>query len=328
MPLIAEGHFQIVKIHLHRHSVASSWLVAGGCLAVYWLALPPGWPCHQFTPRHFGIMPAKSKALTDLALPLQHCHRLGAGSFGVVYCAILKNGGHTAIKEQQVEGEQVFQEELACNKAILAAGCHINVLHFDKHVHDAAQQKLYSYMAPGLMDLRKLLMVHSYMLPLQLGYSVAGDLSQALSFLHRLQIVHRDVKPSNCILYLTALRPGGLLLKISDFGSARLARVRDCNTVGFCTCWYRAPEASQLLDFRDGVSQRYTTAADVWSFSCVLVEVCCGRVLFETSRQDDAELLGMLIARIGPPPEHLQFQGWEPSNLRKLVQASCSFEIV
>ena len=151
---------------------------------------------------------AKSKVLTDLTVPLHHCHKLGACSFGVVYSAVLKTGRTVAIKDQEVEGETAFKEELACNEAIVAAGCHINVLHFDKQVFDASTQRLFSYMEPGLMDLRKLLLVQAYSLPLHLGHSVSTDLAYALQFLARLNVVHRDVKPSNCVLFLTPLRPG------------------------------------------------------------------------------------------------------------------------
>jgi serine/threonine protein kinase len=270
---------------------------------------------------------AKSKALTDLAMPLQHCHKLGAGSFGVVYSAVLKSGRTVAIKDQEVEGQTAFQEELACNQAIVAAGCHINVLHFDKQVFDASTQRVFSYMEPGLMDLRKLLEVHAYSLPLHLGRSVSADLAQALQFLARLGVVHRDVKPSNCVLFLTPLRPGSLLLKLSDFGAARLANVRDCKTRGFCTSWYRAPEATDLLQYTSSPKDRYSTAVDVWAFGCILIEVACGRLAFQTNSADEAALLGMFIARIGFPPQHLQFQGWDPVNLRKLVEDIASIQI-
>jgi serine/threonine protein kinase len=157
-------------------------------------------------------------------------------------------------------------------------------------------------MQPGLMDLRKVLAVHAYMLPGHLAFSLASDLSQGLAFLSRVGVLHRDLKPSNCIVFLAPWTPGGLVLKISDFGSSRLLKIRDCNTVGFCTSWYRAPEASRMLHTDLGPAHRYNFACDVWSFGCILAEFACGRVLFETRQTgDDAELMGMYGTHFDDP---------------------------
>ena len=94
---------------------------------------------------------------------------------------------------------------------------------------------------------------------------------QALSYLHKNMIMHRDLKTSN--LLLTNKHE----IKLTDFGLARQLQFGDKNryTVEVMTLWYRPPEL--LL----GKSE-YRTETDVWSAGCIFGELLACGPLFPT----------------------------------------------
>ncbi|VDL84244.1 unnamed protein product [Nippostrongylus brasiliensis] len=91
-----------------------------------------------------------------------------------------------------------------------------------------------------------------------------------LSWLHILQnqIVHRDIKPLNVLID----HPTGLL-KIGDFGSAKMVGKLTKSTSYQVTRFYRPPEL--LLG-----SEYYNWTVDLWSAGCVVGEMVRGNVLF------------------------------------------------
>lgn len=94
---------------------------------------------------------------------------------------------------------------------------------------------------------------------------------QALSYLHKNMIMHRDLKTSN--LLLTNKHE----IKLTDFGLARQLQFGDKNryTTEVMTLWYRPPEL--LL----GKSE-YSTETDVWSAGCIFGELLACGPLFPT----------------------------------------------
>ncbi|WKY06046.1 hypothetical protein Q1695_006331 [Nippostrongylus brasiliensis] len=82
------------------------------------------------------------------------------------------------------------------------------------------------------------------------------------------QIVHRDIKPLNVLID----HPTGLL-KIGDFGSAKMVGKLTKSTSYQVTRFYRPPEL--LLG-----SEYYNWTVDLWSAGCVVGEMVRGNVLF------------------------------------------------
>lgn len=87
-----------------------------------------------------------------------------------------------------------------------------------------------------------------------------------MSYLHKIGIAHRDVKPNN-VLYIA--QGNQILLKITDFGLAHIFdpinRPRTDSRVG--TTPYMAPEVYHNMDY-------YPTTADVFSTGVMLAEMC------------------------------------------------------
>jgi len=91
---------------------------------------------------------------------------------------------------------------------------------------------------------------------------------RSLSYLHAKSVCHRDIKPQNLLL-----DPVLGILKLCDFGSAKVLVEGEPNVSYICSRYYRAPE----LIFG---STNYTTAIDVWSVGCVMAELMLGQPLF------------------------------------------------
>src|SRR5262245_29755847 len=63
------------------------------------------------------------------------------------------------------------------------------------------------------------------------------QLLRALGFVHSLGICHRDIKPQNLLI-----DPDTLMLKLCDFGSAKMLVKGEPNVAYICSRYYRAPE--------------------------------------------------------------------------------------
>ncbi|CAD8151513.1 unnamed protein product [Paramecium octaurelia] len=98
------------------------------------------------------------------------------------------------------------------------------------------------------------------------------QLFEALCFIHRNNIIHRDIKLANLILQQDGV------LKIIDFGLAcfdgeQLKNHPKCGTPGYC-----APEILQNV----GNKNQYDSKVDVFSAGCVLQKLLIFKSLFET----------------------------------------------
>ncbi|CAD6885723.1 unnamed protein product [Tilletia laevis] len=94
------------------------------------------------------------------------------------------------------------------------------------------------------------------------------QLLRSLAYIHSIGICHRDIKPQNLLL-----NPHTGVLKLCDFGSAKILVAGEPNVSYICSRYYRAPE----LIFG---ATNYTTNIDIWSTGCVMAELMQGQPLF------------------------------------------------
>ena len=109
------------------------------------------------------------------------------------------------------------------------------------------------------------------------------QLADALEQAHRAGVVHRDLKPSN--LFLTAGRRGAPVLKVMDFGIAKVLEAESQRTATqMGTPAYAAPEqmgaTMRELAARQGivVAASVSTATDVWPLGLIAYELLTGVV--------------------------------------------------
>ena len=117
-------------------------------------------------------------------------------------------------------------------------------------------------------------------LPLAQSLEIGRQIAAGLAVAHATGIVHRDLKPGNVFLTPDPQRRQGEIVKILDFGIAKLINhaagpgESTGTNVVMGTPLYMAPE--QCAGAR-GVDHR----ADIYALGCVLYRMVCGRPPFE-----------------------------------------------
>lgn len=119
------------------------------------------------------------------------------------------------------------------------------------------------------------------------------DIADALTRAHRLQIVHRDVKPDNILL-----AADGQSAHLTDFGVAHLGSSWSALTVvgsALGTVEYMSPESCR--------AEPATPAQDIWALAVTLYELVAGRHPF-LGPGPGHTIMNILSGRFDPLPGH------------------------
>ncbi|KAI3418851.1 Cyclin-dependent kinase-like 1 [Globodera pallida] len=106
--------------------------------------------------------------------------------------------------------------------------------------------------------------------PELLTKSVIYQLFCAVRFCHSRNCIHRDIKPENILL------TSHDIVKLGDFGFARIMSVNEIFTDYVATRWYRSPEL--LVG-----DTHYGFPVDVWAIGCVFAEMLTGEPIWPGS---------------------------------------------
>ena len=147
------------------------------------------------------------------------------------------------------------------------------------------------------MNLLELLERNREGLDQDLVCKIIYQLTKAIAYCHRNDVIHRDIKLENLLI-----NKHDYSLKLCDFGFARTMPSRDTALTDYvATRWYRAPEILVGI-------VRYGKEVDVWAIACIAGEISDGQPLFPG--QSELDQLHLIQKLLGPltPEQLLVFQ--------------------
>lgn len=113
-----------------------------------------------------------------------------------------------------------------------------------------------------------------------------------LACIHKEGFFHRDMKPENILV------TNKNVVKIADFGLAKMTRSAPPFTDYVSTRWYRAPEL--LLK-----AEVYTPKVDIFALGCIMAELYLLAPLF--AGENEIDQLNKIITILGTPPQEWVF---------------------
>ncbi|KAH0078915.1 Pkinase-domain-containing protein, partial [Aureobasidium melanogenum] len=212
---------------------------------------------------------------------------LGKGAFATVYRLNSKSNGQMfaakELEKRRFMKNGVIDKKLDNELRIMKGISHPHVVQYI----DCHDVKNHLYIIMELVpfgDLQQWLGTNGP-LPEALAKPMAIQVFDALAYLHRNMITHRDIKPDNILIADT--NPQSFKVKLSDFGLSKVISDNETFLKTFCgTLLYCAPEVFPHYDAhfnvqgrkrdRKGASQQrgkyhsYSSSVDIWSFGGVL----------------------------------------------------------
>lgn len=223
-----------------------------------------------------------SKVTTVLATPGQGPDRpqeigyadtkvIGNGSFGVVYQAKLIDTGELVAIKKVLQDKRFKNRELQIMRKLE----HQNIVKLKYFFYSSGEKKdevflnlVLEYVPETVYRVARHYCKSKQTIPTLYIKLYMYQLFRSLAYIHSQGVCHRDIKPQNLLL-----DPETGILKLCDFGSAKVLVRGEPNVSYICSRYYRAPEL--IFGATD-----YTCQIDVWSAGCVLAELLLGQPIF------------------------------------------------
>ncbi|PYI26590.1 Pkinase-domain-containing protein [Aspergillus indologenus CBS 114.80] len=199
------------------------------------------------------------------------CKIVGNGSFGVVFQTKMMPSGEDAAIKRVLQDKRFKNRELQIMRIVR----HPNIVELKAFYYSNGERKdevylnlVLEYVPETVYRASRYFNKLKTTMPMLEVKLYIYQLFRSLAYIHSQGICHRDIKPQNLLL-----DPSTGILKLCDFGSAKILVENEPNVSYICSRYYRAPE----LIFG---ATNYTTKIDVWSTGCVMAELMLGQPLF------------------------------------------------
>lgn len=198
------------------------------------------------------------------------CSVVGHGSFGTVFQTHIYPDDEPAAIKKVLQDKRFKNRELQ----IMRSMKHKNIINMKYFFFSTAEDDkvflnlVLEFMPETLYKTSHWYLTRKVTMPLYEVKLYSYQLMRSLCYIHSMGICHRDIKPQNLLI-----DPYNGILKLCDFGSAKILIPSEPNVSYICSRYYRAPE----LIFG---ATNYTTKIDVWSAGCVIAEMLLGQPLF------------------------------------------------
>ena len=220
---------------------------------------------------------------------------VGEGAYGIVYkCLNKETNKYVAVKKFKETHDKLVQKTMKRELAMLQLLRHENVVEFqESFVSKGNFFLVFEYVEKNLLEV---LEESPNGLSPKLIRSLVYQMCKAVSYLHKNNMIHRDVKPENLLI------DENFNLKLCDFGFARKVKLNknnnniDTMTDYVATRWYRSPE----LLLSGGI---YGPEVDYWAIGCIMGELADGNPMFPG--EDEVDQLDCIIKILGNLPENL-----------------------
>ncbi|XP_041354063.1 serine/threonine-protein kinase 33-like [Gigantopelta aegis] len=237
--------------------------------------------------------------------------KLGEGSFGKVYEGIHRETDEKwAIKSINKEkagtmGLKLMEREVYILKRVK----HPNIIELNEVIESPQHMFLVLELCEG-GELADALKVKNHYDESSVK-TIMKQLSSAISYLHKNDIVHRDIKLENILLCGCTEDIDSLVIKVTDFGLSVVkgGQGHDNMMQDFCgTPMYMAPEIIE--------NKTYSQQCDVWAMGVICYILLCGSPPFPAV--DDETLVGC----IKKGDIDFSFKEWKPvsTEAQKCIQ--------
>jgi len=108
------------------------------------------------------------------------------------------------------------------------------------------------------------------------------QIANALTYLHKYGIMHRDIKPDNLML-----SEDYKSIKIMDFGLSKIIGPQERVSDGFGTLAFVAPEVL--------VRKPYNQKVDIWSLGVIIFYSICLKLPFDDENDDEEKIAKMTV---------------------------------
>ena len=246
--------------------------------------------------------------------------KLGEGAYGNVFLAEDLKNKNMKVAVKQLKSSSV-EEGVPISSlreiSLLKELSHVNIVKLMDVVH--LQNNIVLVFEYVETDLKIMLKKNKNKgLEPKLYKSFLYQLLKGIQHIHRMKILHRDIKSENLLISKDNK------LKITDFGLARgygLPIKNFRNDV--VSLWYRAPDI--LLG-----NENYERSVDMWSVGCIFAEMVLGNILFKG--YSEKEQVRKIFEILGTPtektyPMYMEYSEWKketwevyhPQDLKKFL---------